>query len=46
MRLVETRRIDLTPLFTHTCRLEEIHKAYQLFGSRAENVLKVAIQVD
>jgi alcohol dehydrogenase len=45
MRLVAARRIDLTPLFTHVFPLEEIEQAYELFGSRRENVLKVAIRV-
>lgn len=45
MRLVEGRRIDLTPLFTHVFSLGEIARAYELFGSRAEGVLKVAIRV-
>jgi threonine dehydrogenase-like Zn-dependent dehydrogenase len=45
MRLVEARRIDLTPLFTHVFPLEEIQRAYELFGSRREKVLKVAIRV-
>ncbi|MBM3776029.1 MAG: zinc-binding dehydrogenase [Acidobacteria bacterium] len=45
MRLVETRRIDLTPLFTHVFPLEEIERAYELFSSRRDKVLKVAIRV-
>jgi threonine dehydrogenase-like Zn-dependent dehydrogenase len=45
MRLVETRRIDLTPLFTHVFPLDQIDRAYALFGSRGEKVLKVAIRV-
>jgi alcohol dehydrogenase len=45
MRLVETQRIDLTPLFTHTFALEEIGHAYQIFASRSENVLKIAVRV-
>jgi threonine dehydrogenase-like Zn-dependent dehydrogenase len=45
MRLVAARRIDLTPLFTHVFPLDEIQRAYEVFGSRAENVLKVAIRV-
>ncbi len=45
MRLVETRRIDLTPLFTHVFPLDEIGKAYELFGSRRDGVLKIAIRV-
>jgi alcohol dehydrogenase len=45
MRLVEMRRIDLTPLITHVFALDEIEKAYELFGSRRNDVLKVAIRV-
>lgn len=45
MRLVETQRIDLTPLLTQFFRLDEIDQAYELFASRRENVLKVAIRV-
>ena len=45
MRLVETHRIDLTPLLTHTFTLDEIDRAYELFGSRRGKVLKVAIRV-
>jgi threonine dehydrogenase-like Zn-dependent dehydrogenase len=45
MRLVEARRIDLTPLFTHVFPLDQIDQAYELFGSRRDKVLKVAIRV-
>ncbi|MBV9306814.1 MAG: alcohol dehydrogenase catalytic domain-containing protein [Acidobacteriaceae bacterium] len=45
MRLVETHHINLRPLLTHTFSLEEIAQAYQLFESRAQGVLKVAIRV-
>jgi threonine dehydrogenase-like Zn-dependent dehydrogenase len=45
MRLVTSRRIDLTPLFTHVFTLDQIQNAYATFGSRQENVLKVAIRV-
>ncbi|HVW07787.1 MAG TPA: alcohol dehydrogenase catalytic domain-containing protein [Bryobacteraceae bacterium] len=45
MRLVETHRIDLTPLLTHEFRLDQIEEAYDLFSSRRDNVLKIAIQV-
>jgi threonine dehydrogenase-like Zn-dependent dehydrogenase len=45
MRLVEAGRVDLTPLLTHTFSLDEIVKAYELFGSRRDGVLKVAIHV-
>jgi threonine dehydrogenase-like Zn-dependent dehydrogenase len=45
MRLVEARRIDLTPLLTHTFTLDQIQEAYELFGGRRSNVLKVAVRV-
>lgn len=45
MRMVESERIDLAPLFTHLFRLDDIDKAYDLFANRRENVIKVAIQV-
>lgn len=45
MRLVQTHRINLRPLLTHTFWLDDIAKAYELFESRSEGVLKVAIRV-
>jgi threonine dehydrogenase-like Zn-dependent dehydrogenase len=45
MRLVETKRINLRPLLTHTFDLENIREAYKLFESREGGVLKVAIRV-
>ena len=45
MRLVESHRIDLSPLLTHVFELEDIAKAYELFGSHAQGVLKIAIRV-
>jgi threonine dehydrogenase-like Zn-dependent dehydrogenase len=45
MRLVESKRIDLTPLLTHHFKLDEIGEAYALFGGQHDNVLKVAIHV-
>jgi threonine dehydrogenase-like Zn-dependent dehydrogenase len=45
MRLVEAGRIDLTPLLTHTFSLDDIDRAYELFESRHDKVLKVAIRV-
>ena len=44
MEVVRHGRVDLTPLLTHTFSLEKINDAYELFGSRAEGVLKVAIK--
>lgn len=45
MRLVSASRINLRPLLTHTFTLGQIAKAYELFQSRREGVLKVAIRV-
>ena len=45
MQLVKTRRINLRPLLTHTFSLNDIAKAYDVFQSRREGVLKVAIRV-
>ena len=45
MSLVKTQRIDLKPLLTHTFTLDEINRAYKLFESRRDKVLKVAIRV-
>ena len=44
MEVVRHGRVDLTPLLTHTFQLDEIKEAYDLFGKRAEGVLKVAIK--
>ena len=45
MRLVQTHRINLRPLLTHTFTLDNIAQAYNLFESRREGVLKIAIRV-
>ena len=44
MEVVKTGRVDFTPLLTHTFPLEKITDAYELFGSRGDGVLKVAIK--
>src|SRR5437763_1536037 len=44
MAMVQTKRFDLTPLLTHTFSLDQIVEAYDLFGSRRDGVLKVAIR--
>src|SRR5947209_12794149 len=45
MELVAHRRVDLTPLLTHTFPLERITEAYELFAAQRDGVLKVAIRV-
>jgi len=44
MAMVQTKRFDPTPLLTHSFRLDQIVEAYELFGSRRDGVLKVAIR--
>jgi threonine dehydrogenase-like Zn-dependent dehydrogenase len=44
MEVVRSGRVDFTPLLTHSFSLDKIVDAYQLFGSRADGVLKVAIK--
>ena len=44
MELVRMKRIDLTPLITHSFALDDIREAYALFGDRKDGVIKVAIR--
>ncbi len=44
MSLVQSGRFDPTPLITHRFSLGQIVEAYDLFGSRRDGVLKVAIR--
>ena len=44
MSMVQTKRFDPTPLLTHKFSLDQIVEAYDLFGSRQDGVLKVAIR--
>lgn len=44
MEVVRRGRVDLTPLLTHTFSLGDIKEAYEVFGERAEGVIKVAIK--
>jgi alcohol dehydrogenase len=41
---VQSKRFDPTPLLTHSFKLDQIVEAYDLFGSRRDGVLKVAIR--
>ena len=43
LALIDNAKIDLHPLFTHRMTLDETPKAYDLFRSKAEGVLKIAI---
>jgi threonine dehydrogenase-like Zn-dependent dehydrogenase len=44
MQLVRSKRMDLTPLLTHSFSLDRIEEAYALFGDRRDGVIKVAIR--
>jgi len=44
MELVRSRRVDLSPLITHSFALKDIREAYALFGERRDGVIKVAIR--
>jgi threonine dehydrogenase-like Zn-dependent dehydrogenase len=44
MSMVQTNRFDPTPLLTHSFSLDQIVEAYDLFGTRRDGVLKVAIR--
>ena len=43
LRLIADGRIDTTPLITHRFALADIDRAYRLFESRADGVMKVAV---
>lgn len=44
LKLIEEKKIDTTPLITHTFSLKEIEKAYDIFENRKDNVMKIAIK--
>lgn len=43
LSLIETGRIDTTPLITHRFSLNEIEEAYRIFENKLDGVIKVAI---
>jgi len=43
MAMVESERIDLTPLVTHRFSLDDIKQAYELFSRQGDGVMKVAL---
>jgi threonine dehydrogenase-like Zn-dependent dehydrogenase len=43
MAVIASGRVDLKPLVTHRFKLDDIEKAYDLFGHQRDGVLKVAI---
>ena len=43
LAVIESGRIDLTPMVTHRFKLDDIEAAYDLFANQRDGVLKVAI---
>jgi alcohol dehydrogenase len=43
MSMIQTKRVDLTPLVTHHYALDDIEEAYDLFSHQRDGVLKVAV---
>ncbi len=44
LSLIAEKKIDTTPLITHTFPLKDIEKAYEIFEGRKDGVIKVAIR--
>lgn len=44
LKLIEEKKIDTTPLITHTFPLKEIEAAYDIFENRKDHVIKIAIR--
>jgi threonine dehydrogenase-like Zn-dependent dehydrogenase len=44
IEVVRHKRVDFTPLLTHSFKLDQIRDAYDLFGERLDGVMKVAIR--
>jgi threonine dehydrogenase-like Zn-dependent dehydrogenase len=44
MELVASHRLNLRPLLTHEFSLDQITQGYEVFGNRADGVLKVGIK--
>ncbi len=44
MDVIRHANVDLTPLWTHSYKISETPKAYDLFRSRTEGVLKIALR--
>lgn len=42
--VIQSGRIELSPMVTHRFKLDDIEQAYELFGHQREGVLKVAIK--
>jgi threonine dehydrogenase-like Zn-dependent dehydrogenase len=43
LSFIQNSNLDLSPIFTHRMKLDDMPKAYDLFRSKTEGVLKIAI---
>jgi threonine dehydrogenase-like Zn-dependent dehydrogenase len=43
LRLLETGRVDPTPLTTHTFKFQDIDKAFQMMSTKADGIIKPLI---
>ena len=46
MNLIADGKLDTTPLITHRYPLSRIQEAYDLFASRKDGVIKIAVKPD
>jgi alcohol dehydrogenase len=44
MEVVRQKRVDLTPLLTHSVSLENILDGYRTFGEQRDGVMKIAVR--
>jgi alcohol dehydrogenase len=44
LRLIAESKLNIEPLITHTYPLSKIDEAYELFESKCDGVIKVAIE--
>ena len=45
LHLIETGRIDATKIISHTMKLEEAPKAYEIFDKKEEDVTKIVFKI-
>ena len=43
MKLIQSGKLDMTPLITHRMALADAIQAYDIFSSRSENVMKITL---
>jgi threonine dehydrogenase-like Zn-dependent dehydrogenase len=46
MRLIETGKVDPTPMTTHTFKFDDLEKAYELMESKEEGIIKPLIEFE